>query len=270
MSVPRPNGRGQADRISVPCGKCIICLKNRRSHWSFRLEQEFLSCLSAYFITLTYDDYNLPLNTEKRPTLKKRDLSLFLKSLRQWNNRDAEKYEKLMKVSKNSLKKGNFMYYACGEYGERTLRPHYHLILFNLNTWFPKDTIEKKVFETWSKGLVHVGSVTPASISYVAKYLVNSYNMDFTGIEKPFSVMSKGIGLSYIEKTRSFYESTGETVIHDKGGIKKSMPRYFRKKLNIQSTDIMPSTDSYMVNGRDERTVILENLKKSKPKKSKL
>lgn len=292
-TVPRPNGRGSADRISVPCGKCIICLQNRRKHWSFRLEQEYKTCQSAYFITLTYDDANLPFKygdkpecmniaewtvhggykdskfNRPTPSLKKRDLFLFLKALRQFNTRDREKYESIAKLPKNSLKKAEFKYYACGEYGSNTKRPHYHIILFNLNSWYTTDFVTSKILEIWKHGQVHIGGVSPASITYVAKYLINSYEENICN-EKPFSVMSKGIGLSYIDKTRGWFEETGNNFILDQG-IKKSIPRYFRKKLNMnteaQSTS---NTKDYIVNGKDILPDVINKYKKQKPKKSTL
>nr|QJB18926.1 MAG: replication initiator protein [Microvirus sp.] len=266
MSVPRPNGRGSADRISVPCGKCIICLGNRREHWSFRLEQEYLICCSAFFITLTYDDDNLP-QTFGVPCLNKSDLILFIKRLRQYNTREREKYESLGKVPKNSLKRQNFKYYACGEYGTENTRPHYHLILFNMNSWIDKDSMYKITESTWNKGLVHIGTVTPASITYVAKYLVNSFEDKYD--VPPFSIMSKGIGLSYILDKKEWFENTDSNCIVDRGGIRKSLPRYFKAKLNRAPAGA--SAEDFIRNGHDIRPMMISNRKKHvKTKRKKL
>ena len=62
----------------IPCGKCLPCQKKRRSEWSLRLEHEFLYSDSAFFITLTYDDYNIPKTKENYKTLKKTDLLTYL------------------------------------------------------------------------------------------------------------------------------------------------------------------------------------------------
>lgn len=269
-SVPRPNGRGTKDRISVPCGKCIVCLSNRRKHWSFRLEQECKNSLSAFFITLTYDNTLIPFNDGKA-TLKKSDLIRFLKVLRSFNDRDREKYARLCGVSEKALKHGNFKYYAVGEYGTENKRPHYHLIVFGLNTWYDHDYVYNLVYDKWAKGFVHVGSVTPASITYVAKYLVNSFNENYEGIQKPFSAMSKGLGLCYVEKTREWHEATGNRFIFDVGGVKKSLPRYFKEKIfPNEEADSVNLRDDFIKNGQDVRPILLSNLKKTNKKKSKL
>lgn len=204
-------------------------------------------------------------------TLVKSDLTGFIKVLRAFNDRDREKYAELAKVPQKALKHGNFKYYACGEYGTENNRPHYHLILFGLNTWYDKDYVYNLVFEKWQKGFVHVGTVTPASITYVAKYLVNSYNEKYQGRQKPFSVMSKGLGLCYVEKTKQWHEETGNKFILDAGGIKKSLPRYYKEKIfKNEEADSVNVTKDFIYEGMDSRPIILGNLIKNTKNKSKL
>ena len=45
----------------VPCGKCIACQNNKRSSLSLKLRLEEYTSKYCYFLTLTYDDDNLPL-----------------------------------------------------------------------------------------------------------------------------------------------------------------------------------------------------------------
>ena len=98
--------------INVPCGKCIPCRKRRASHWSFRIMEESKISSSACFLTLTYEE--APYTQNGFPTLVKKDYQNFLKRLR--------------KLAPNKKLK----YFACGEYGTQTQRPHYHAIIFNL------------------------------------------------------------------------------------------------------------------------------------------
>lgn len=57
-------------------------------------------------------------------------------------------------------------YYLVGEYGDQTQRPHYHAIIFGLPPYSP-------LFQqTWKKGFVHTGELTPDSAQYVAGYVV--------------------------------------------------------------------------------------------------
>ena len=94
--------------LAVPCGKCIGCRIAKRKEWSLRMLHELTYHPQSSFITLTYDDYHLPSDN----SLKKRHLQLFIKRLRK------------------NLGERRIKYFACGEYGGQTMRPHYHAILF--------------------------------------------------------------------------------------------------------------------------------------------
>ncbi len=56
-------------------------------------------------------------------------------------------------------------FFACGEYGETTHRPHYHAILYGLS-----ERDAQLVEDTWGKGITKTVEVTPAAIAYVAGY----------------------------------------------------------------------------------------------------
>ena len=45
---------------SVACGRCEACLVRRSNEWAFRLFQELEVSKNAYFVTLTYDELNVP------------------------------------------------------------------------------------------------------------------------------------------------------------------------------------------------------------------
>lgn len=178
--------------MSVPCGKCNFCLQTRRMDWSFRLYQEYKHSTTSIFLTLTYAD-----PSKEMGSLCKSDLQKFFKRLRK---RNAEKVSQQVR------------YYAVGEYGSQTERPHYHAIIFNLHpevinhlpgAW----SIDNKLI-----GNIHVGDVTPESISYTTKYVINKNNK-YPGRDPPFAVMSRrpGIGVSYV-KTHMKWHRAGEPV----------------------------------------------------------
>ena len=50
----------ETDARTVPCGRCIPCKSNKRVQWAFRIYQQFKDAQNGYFITLTYNDDNLP------------------------------------------------------------------------------------------------------------------------------------------------------------------------------------------------------------------
>lgn len=101
----------------VPCGKCMACLVKKQRDWTFRIEQEVKYSSSAWFITLTYDEEHVPVDEELMvPVVSKRDIQLFMK-----------RFRKELSALGYSCR-----YFICAEYGPKTLRPHYHGILFDL------------------------------------------------------------------------------------------------------------------------------------------
>lgn len=149
--------------LRLPCGQCVGCRLERSRQWAVRCMHEKRMHADNVFVTLTYNDEHLP----DDGTLVKRDLQLFMKRLRK-------------------LKGKGVRFYACGEYGESTKRPHYHLILFNC--WFadrkyykksPRgDTLytSKELSGLWAVdgkeiGFAVVGEVTFESCAYVARYI---------------------------------------------------------------------------------------------------
>lgn len=140
----RPITLKQRDAV-VPCGKCPKCIARKVSAWSFRLMNEEKASSSAQFLTLTYDTKHIPITSTGRLSLSKRDLQLFFKRLRK-NHGDS-----------------NIKYYAVGEYGGKTIRPHYHIILFN--------AMVDHIQDSWKQGHIYYGSVSGASVGYTLKYM---------------------------------------------------------------------------------------------------
>lgn len=106
----------------LKCGQCNECKIKRTRDWSSRMLMELQSKNNeGMMLTLTYDDNKLDVygDLDKNPyraiTLIKRDVQNFCKRFRKW----------LSKEHPNTKIK----YYACGEYGSKTFRPHYHIII---------------------------------------------------------------------------------------------------------------------------------------------
>lgn len=171
--------------IEVPCGKCLECRIQRTRQWADRCVLEAKKYKDNYFVTLTYDDDHLP----ERNSLKPKDLQDFMKRLRK------------------KFKGVKIRFFACGEYGDISWRPHYHLLLFNcpLNdlsyVFMHKDVVDidlttgknvysdyridlrppssssdlmysKTIYDLWqNKGFISVGRVEFDSAAYVAQYI---------------------------------------------------------------------------------------------------
>lgn len=224
------NGAGAPTDLPLqfPCGKCQPCLADRSSQWATRMANHSSMFPVSSFITLTYDDEHLPYP----PSLEPRHLEL------------------LWKVLRGSAA---FSYYACGEYGEKRQRPHYHAILFgywpaDARLW--KETSAGQLFSSshltqkWGRGFTSVSPVSMATMVYVAKYVLKAKE-DFRWVDpetgevfnlvSPFSRMSRrpAIGSAWVQ---AFGES--DAFRHDNvviAGSVRRMPRYYERKLREKS-----------------------------------
>jgi len=200
------------DYQPVPCGKCLVCRKRYIAGWQFRLMEEEKRCDSSLFLTLTYDTKHIPITRTGRLSLSKRDVQLFFKRLRKRNP-------------------AGIKYFACGEYGGKTKRPHYHVIIFG-------DVPDEVIRKCWQLGQVHIGNVTQASIMYCLGYLVNAKGWQMAHHrERPFSLMSRRPGLGHSYLTPEMIEwHNARCAVHLKNytvidGVKRHLPRYYKLKL---------------------------------------
>lgn len=201
-----PSGKA----VQVPCGKCLPCLVNRRTEWSFRLMQEWKRSESSAFITLTYAAKFVP-----DTGVSKKHFQLFMKRLRK----------------KSGLK---LRYYAVGEYGSKRKRAHYHAIIFN----FLGD--EKFLQKIWSSsktgepfGIVHIGKVSEASIRYTTKYIIQRSENIPKGLNPHFSLMSRqyGIGAHYLSDAMVNWHRENFANYTFLYGEKGRLPRFYRDKI---------------------------------------
>jgi len=214
----------------VPCGKCMPCRINNAQDWRFRLEQEMEVCSSAHFLTLTYRDGDLTRNDLGHPVLVKSDLQKFWKRLRK--HIKTTEYEEIKNLPQNTaIEIPQIRYYAVGEYGEETKRPHYHAIAFNI----PSSVIAR-LAETWKHGHVKVGTVTPASIGYVTKYVtkIDTRDMEALELTPPFNVQSQGLGANYVnDETREYHSRVASLYTINKGDKRQRLPRYIQNKIHV-------------------------------------
>jgi hypothetical protein len=188
--------------IKLPCGRCVGCKLERSRQWAVRCMHEKNLHDKSCFLTLTYKDEYLP----PGGTLVLRHLQLFMKRLRK------------------ALGDG-IRFYACGEYGDHNARPHYHLLLFNVdfpdkvfhscrgeNDYFTSALVSK----LWPFGHNLLGEVTKESAAYVARYVlkkisgapaaghyavIDAHGEVYDRVPE-FTVMSRrpGLGTGYYEK----------------------------------------------------------------------
>ncbi len=167
------------------------------------------------FVTLTIEDQHLswvvdPETEDISWTLQKPHVQAYIRSIRD------QGYP--------------FRYFACGEYGEETGRPHYHLIAFGLGIG-----AEEIFRRSWKKGFVTVYEANARTMSYVAKYcLKGSARPANTAIVAPFRLTSRNppIGGGFAKNIAdSLQTRTGSHVliddkVHMKGVIRMNGDKY--------------------------------------------
>lgn len=256
--------------VEVPCGKCPACLKKRANNWFFRMKQEQKNSVTRGFLTLTYSDNHVPISPNGYPTLDKKAIPTFIKRIRTFISRTAG-YEDWPPLR----------YYYVGEYGSKTFRPHYHLIIFNLPTLF-LTTCALDAFWTNNKkevlGHIDIRPVEDGCIKYVVGYILKRSiddEKDTTDRVREFGYMSKGIGKSWLTpQIIAHYKEKLIPYIIGEGGLKLSMPRYFREKiyseeekllLNLKSEAYL--SENLIENWKDYNDWALMEVQKQKQKK---
>lgn len=256
------NPTDDIETLMLPCGQCSGCRMDYAKQWANRLMLELETYKDdpgcCHFITLTIDDDYIDRTGYERDykrgeipdlhvlrpftdpdtglvrgwshSLSKRDIQLFLKRLRR-----ARPCDKIR-------------FFAVGEYGDRSLRPHYHLIVFGLH--FDEGDLEfykrtprgdklynsKLLAKEWPYGYNVVAQVTWESCCYVARYMMKKQKglgaqvYDTFNIQEPFTLVSRrpGIANEYY-KTHPMDSDVHNIVIGTARGNREFPPRYLEK-----------------------------------------
>lgn len=229
------------------CGQCLPCRLKRKKEWTHRIMLESLTHSVNCFLTLTYSDESLPVINvagKEITTVDPKDLQLWLKRFRE------------------ALAPLKMRFYAVGEYGDVSLRPHYHVVLFgvdgcrrgrtkrvlgtNLPDWENCCDVCLRVGKTWGLGLIEVGELNPQSAAYIAEYTVKKLTRfddgRLGGRHPEFARMSlrPGIGADSCwqlasDMMRMNLDEILPDVPHqlEHGRIKMPLGRYLRRKVRV-------------------------------------
>lgn len=214
--------------LKISCGWCIGCRIEKQEGWAIRCYAESLTTDPNWFITLTYDDEHYPLHG----SLNLRHMQLFNKQVRK--------------------KHGPFRFFMAGEYGDKTQRPHYHMLAFGLNiddlckcnSVYAKQDVytSESLRQLWGRGNVSVGTVTMASARYCTSYIMKKWQGDgaeehyerldpatgeIISVTPEFCTMSRrpGIGAKFLQKYwREIYDVHDCVMI---GRKRVKIPKFF-------------------------------------------
>lgn len=200
-----------------PCGQCLNCRINQARVWQHRIMLENMMHKESLWVTLTYNNENLP----KDGSVSREEVQKFLKRLR---------YHGL-----------EFRYFIVGEYGDQSWRPHYHACFFGLSM---KDAF--LIFKTWAKcdrSGFKIGEINDKSARYTAGYttqkLTKRRDLEAFGLQPEFMLSSRkdgGIGYPAIVRiARAWRDSpwTDNRIIRElqSGKVNRPLGRYLTTKL---------------------------------------
>lgn len=267
-------------QTELPCGKCIGCRLDYSRQWATRITEEMKLYPENYFLTLTYDDLHVPwgetINKKTgeivtNQTLRPSDLTQFIKKLR----RNYEYHTGWQGIR----------FFAAGEYGSQTQRPHYHAAMLNMP--IAPEEMKKignnkqgdelwecpRISEIWGKGYVTIGKLTWQSAAYVARYITKKQIgkesekwYQSQGIEKEFVRMSRnpGIGMPAILSNSI---SIDKIMQEDKirvakkiGTLDMKVPQYFNRAYRAMEPEQMEIIEKK----RQERAETSKRVKLSK------
>lgn len=199
--------------VTVGCGECIECRKQKQREWQIRLGQEIKHDKTGKFITLTFSEESLnKLNYNKDDPNNTATIAT-----RAFLERWRKKFKKSVK------------HWFITELGhEGTERIHIHGIIFTNEN---KETIE----EIWKYGFVDIGyDMGPRAINYIMKYITKVDN-DHKWFKGKI-LTSRGIGKSYLnstDKNLNTYNENGETkeYVRTSSGHKVALPKYYRNHI---------------------------------------
>jgi len=238
--------------IQLPCGRCVGCRLERARQWAMRCVHEMSLWRVNSYVTLTYDDNELVYGGQLHGILYPRHLVLFWKRLRKYG--------------------AKFRYFACGEYGDKLSRPHYHAIIFGYDfqdkkyhsseggyDYYYSDTLNR----LWGHGNCIIGNATFESASYVARYVMKKrlgktkLQYEKEGISPEYVVMSRrpGIGREWIDKYLKdvFPRDSISVRGHDTTPPKYYTERYKKLSESLLVTDIHPFEHADMIARRVKR-----------------
>lgn len=167
----------------VPCGHCELCKSTKVEGFAHRclLESQMYD-RAPWFITLTYDDRHLP---KKGSTPK--HIELFLKKFRSRFDYYGIDYK--------------IRYVAVSEYGSKSKRIHYHILMWNLPKW-KYFQLRRYVRKSWNMGFVYVSQVS-------SNYIVKGTGHKLSKPEKCFEYVAK-----YIAKDCEVPQGMNPTFCH--------------------------------------------------------
>lgn len=247
--------------LILPCGKCLLCIQSHRRMWACRCINEAHISNGGMFLTLTCSDES-QVRTFPNGSLDHRPWQLFVKRLR----------KHLVSYCEPVSDGYPLRFFMCGEYGEKSHRPHYHALIFGWRfrdpCWVGRSRSGGDLFtspyldelrydpksgqEIFGK-VSNFADMSPYDISYTVGYIdkklgrANPRIYEKENLKPEYICMSRrpAIGFDWLKKYHhdvwKFYQDTllGESVWAT-SDFKYAVPRYYFDKAKISGL-LLPS-----------------------------
>lgn len=247
--------------VRIGCQNCEGCQESHSKEWAIRCLLESGLHEHNYFVTLTYNEENLPYAEELHDQYSGMDYiddGTWEYNGGTLNPKDMDKFfDDLLRYYNYHYSHTGIRYFYAGEYG--TLgRPHYHAIIFNL----PIDPTELKIYRVntngtmyythpllsklWGKGFVVIGEVNWDTCAYTARYVMkkqkgHSRRWYFEQGKFPeYTRMSRRPGIARNAFNKSYFQNDEIIVKGHREQITASKPpKYFDKIYDVIDHDNM-------------------------------
>lgn len=254
--------------LQVSCGQCSGCRRRRSLEWATRCVHEAQLHRYNCYITLTYNQENLP----KYHSLQHEHFALFMKKLRHRVGNDANILGGILASNQGQRRKSSIenktlsaRFYQGGEYGDLYGRPHYHAILFGIDfadkQYHGRTKAGQKIYRSptleqlWKHGYSSVGGVSFATAAYISRYIMKKRTGDkkdkyeildpdtgeIAEKKKEYNCMSRAPGIG-----KAWWEKYKADLVHDQvitnSGRKLRPPRFYDKQLKRHDLALYQAT----------------------------
>jgi len=248
--------------LDIPCGICILCRQEQARQWAVRISHEAQMHEESCFITLTYDEKNLP----------------------EWGGLEYDHLVKFWKKMRKQLGR-KLRYFAVGEYGDASLRPHYHACVFGhafkegstIVQDRPQLWVSPVLAGLWGHGQHRIGALTFETAQYTASYVlkkmqkkqqyvrVDEESGELIPLEQPRSFMSKNLGKEWWRLYGRHVSAHDLVVIN--GRIQKP-PKAYDRWLEKERPDFIVAPGGVTWRGGEQGKRRLKEIKERREKQS--
>lgn len=164
------------------CNSCLPCLNMKRYHWVKKAILESERWKFSYFITLTYSNDFVP------------------NELVKWDG------QKFVKYLRKLIKPFDLRYILAGEYGGKTGRPHFHLILF---TNYEFELIHPRHNHKMSGVIYECELISKAWLN--KGFISISFDLDYQSFPYVVSYSNKG----FVKQRQNYEKKVFDKFIND-------------------------------------------------------